>query len=272
MKAFFTLTALFLVVASQAQHSLTKVWESDTTLAIPESVLPHPQKDILFVSLIDGEPWGADGKGGIALLDKKGKIINPNWVTGLSAPKGMALHNGKLYVADLSDVVVINATSGKVQNRVAIEGAEGLNDVTVDGKGVVYVSDSKSGKVYRMEKNKATTYITDLKGVNGLRSVDNDLYILTAKDIYRATPDKQMQSVGVMEFGGDGIEPVGNGDFITSTWGGVVYYLNKDGKVETLLDTREQKKNTADIGYDPVNKIVYVPTFFGKSVVAYQLQ
>ena len=39
-----------------------------------------------------------------------------------------------------------------------------------------------------------------------------------------------------------------------------------------LLDTREQKRNTADIGYDPAARIVYVPTFLKKSVVAYRLK
>jgi len=43
-------------------------------------------------------------------------------------------------------------------------------------------------------------------------------------------------------------------------------------KLLTLLDTREQKRNTADIGYNPVERIVYVPTFFKKSVVAYKLK
>jgi len=39
-----------------------------------------------------------------------------------------------------------------------------------------------------------------------------------------------------------------------------------------LLDTSKEKKNTADIGYDPVKRIVYVPTFNAKTVVAYQLK
>jgi hypothetical protein len=41
--------------------------------------------------------------------------------------------------------------------------------------------------------------------------------------------------------------------------------------MEQLLDTREKKVNSADIGYDPVNQIVYVPTFFKNNVVAYKL-
>jgi hypothetical protein len=42
--------------------------------------------------------------------------------------------------------------------------------------------------------------------------------------------------------------------------------------MQVLLDTREQKRNSADIGYNPKDKIIYVPTFFKKSVVAYQLK
>jgi hypothetical protein len=39
-----------------------------------------------------------------------------------------------------------------------------------------------------------------------------------------------------------------------------------------LLDSREEKKNSADIGFDAKNKIVYVPTFWRNTVVAYQVK
>jgi hypothetical protein len=45
----------------------------------------------------------------------------------------------------------------------------------------------------------------------------------------------------------------------------------KTAKTETLLETHAEKRNTADIGYDPVQRIVYVPTFFAKTVTAYKL-
>jgi hypothetical protein len=70
----------------------------------------------------------------------------------------------------------------------------------------------------------------------------------------------------------DGIENVQGGDFIVSGWSGVIYYVKADGTSEKMLDTREQQINSADIGYDAKNKIVYVPTFFKNSIVAYQLQ
>ena len=260
----------FLAITSHAQHSLEKIWESDTTLATPESVLYY--EDGLYVSLIDGQPWEADGKGGVAKLDKDGKIRNANWVTGLNAPKGMGLWNKKLYIADLSDVVVINTTNGKVESKIAVAGATGLNDITIDEKGVVYVSDSKNGTVHQIKKGKAELYLSDLKGVNGLRAVGNDLYILTANDVLKTGANKKPVTIATTEIGGDGIEPVGNGDFIISCWPGLIYYMEKDGKLTTLLDSREQKINTADIGYNPSERIVYVPTFFKKSVVAYRVK
>jgi hypothetical protein len=39
-----------------------------------------------------------------------------------------------------------------------------------------------------------------------------------------------------------------------------------------LLDTTKEKKNTADIGFDPKTKTVYVPTFWRNSVVAYEVK
>ncbi|MEO6820905.1 MAG: ATP-binding protein, partial [Ginsengibacter sp.] len=70
----------------------------------------------------------------------------------------------------------------------------------------------------------------------------------------------------------DGIEPVGNGDFILTAWSGYIFYVSAGGLVETLLDTHEEKSNTADIGFDAVKRILYVPTFFAKKIIAFQLK
>ena len=270
MKTLFLFLSLLVTAAVQAQHTIEKIWESDTTLAVPESVLYD--KDGLYVSLIDGQPWDADGKGEIAKLDKNGKILNATWVTGLNAPKGMGLWDKKLFVADVSEVVVINTATGKIDSKISVEGATGLNDITIDKKGTVYVSDSKLGRVHQIKKGKAELYLSDVQGVNGLKAVDNDLYLLTAAGVFKAGADKKPVLVATTEIGGDGIEPVGNGEYVISCWPGLMYYLDKESKLTTLLDTRAQKRNTADIGYDPAQRIIYVPTFFKKSVVAFKLK
>jgi hypothetical protein len=182
------------------------------------------------------------------------------------------MFGNKLYVADMNSVVVIDIKKGAIESTIRIDSAQGLNDVTVTNKGIVYVSDSKTGKVYRVENGVPSLYLSGFKGVNGLRAVDNDLYVATSKDVYKVDGSKNQTSIGIIDQGGDGIEPVGNGDWIGSAWVGYIYYLHSNGKRDLLLDTHEEKKNTADIGYDPVKKIVYVPTFMKKSIVAYQLK
>jgi hypothetical protein len=52
----------------------------------------------------------------------------------------------------------------------------------------------------------------------------------------------------------------------------VIYYVKADGNKTELIDTRAQKSNTADIGFDPSTKTVFVPTFFKNKVVAYRLK
>ena len=272
MKILFSLAAILLTFTSSAQQRLVKIWESDTTLAVPESVLPHPTKNLLYVSLINGGPWEKDGRGEIALMDTTGKILNAAWTTGLHAPKGMALVGNDLYVADVTEVVVIDAASGKIKNRIAVDSAQMLNDVTANAGGDVFVSDSRTGKVHHIADNKAMVYLQGLQGVNGLRIHNNELYVATSKQLLKSGAHGKTTLVADTQMGGDGIEPTADGGWLLSSWSGTIYHIDAAGKSTLLLDTREQKKNTADIGYDAKSRVVYVPTFFAKSVVAYRLQ
>ncbi len=272
MKKILLAVLSFVYFSASAQHQLEKIWSTDTIVAIPESVLPDLKKGILYVSLIDGGGWDVDGKGGVAKLSIDGKNYDGTWITGLNAPKGLGLYGNRLYAADISEVVVIDIEKGKIEKRIPIDSAKGLNDITVTDNGVVYVSDSRTAKIWRIENDKPSLFLDSMRGVNGLKAIGNDLYIASGKNFVKADSKTNITKVAELEQGGDGIEPVGNGDFIVTAWGGWIWYVQSDGKIETLLDTSKEKKNTADIGYDPAKKIVYVPTFNAKTVVAYQLK
>ncbi len=266
---------VLLTTQLQAQsHQLVKLWETDSVLKVPESVLYDEGNKVLYVSNIDGtDPWAKDGKGSIGKVNLYGKVMAAEWVSGLNAPKGMALYQNKLYAADVDNLVVIDVNTGKIIESVKIEGAEGLNDVSADKAGVIYVSDSKTKKLFRVENGKSALYLDNLKGPNGVLMDKDDLYILDAGGMYKVGKDKSTTMVTEgMEGGTDGIENVSGKDYIVSCWGGVIYYVNADGTKEKLLDTREAKINSADIGYDAKNRLVYVPTFWKNSIVAYQLK
>ncbi|HVW62806.1 MAG TPA: alginate lyase family protein [Puia sp.] len=273
MQTKLAIISLFLPAILQAQTpTLEKIWATDTIVAVPESVLPDPTGKGLFVSLIDGGGWDADGKGGVGRLSTDGKTYNGTWVTGLNAPKGMGLVRNRLYLADISEVVVVNITSGKIEKKIPIEGAQGLNDITTDRKGAVYVSDSKTGKIYKIVNDVPKLYLEDFNGVNGLKASGDNLYILARKEVIIADAAGKTRTITTLPNGGDGVEEAGHGDLIVSEWIGFIYYVHADGKKDLLLDTHLDKKNTADIYYDRSAKILYVPGFNAKTVTAYRLK
>ncbi|HZW64589.1 MAG TPA: ATP-binding protein [Hanamia sp.] len=270
MKYLLSLVFALASIAVTAQHKLEKIWETDSIIPVPESVLFDG--NILYVSLIDGGGWDADGIGGVGKLSLNGKNFDGKWITGLNAPKGLGKFGNKLYVADISEVVVIDIKNDKIEKKIQIEGASGLNDITVSSKGVVYASDSKTSTIWKIQNDKPSLYLENIKGANGLKAIGNDLLFAQGKDLMKADAKKSVSKIAQVTEGIDGIEPVGNGDYIVTSWVGYIYYVQANGHFETLLDTRSHNKNAADIGYDAAKKIVYVPTFMGKTVAAYKLK
>lgn len=256
--------------AANAQHSLEKIWETKETIPVPESVLIHGKT--LYVSLIDGEGNAKDGIGGVGQLNMDGSVKNLNWITGLNAPKGLGMYKDKMYVADLDVIVVIDINKGKVLEKLEAPGAIFLNDITVDSKGVVYVSDTRKGFIYKVTGNKVELYMENVKSANGLKAIGTDLYVLAGPELWKINAKKEITVITKgFEKGGDGVEPVGNGDFLVTCWPGIIYYVKADGSFEKILDVQGQM-NTADLAYDAKNKMLYIPTFNKKSVIAYKLK
>ena len=274
-KNLLPLALLFVSFISTSAQKATvqKLWATDTILKVPESVLVDDKENCIWVSNIDGASNGKDGKGSISKLSKTGTPINLEWITGLNAPKGMAKYKQELYVADLTELVVIDIKKATIVNRVPIEGSVFLNDVTVNSKGAVFISDSRTGKVHRYENNTTTIEVENLQGPNGLLSIEDQLLILDRGSLLSVTPGGAISKImDGMDPSTDGIERVAPNQYLVSCWNGIVYYVVAGAQKITLFDTRSEKINSADIGYDAKKKIIYVPTFLKNNVVAYQLE
>ena len=129
------------------QTKINKIWETLDDSKNPESVIYAPKQNILFVSNVDGKPDQKDQNGFISTVSpSNGSIVELNWITGLNAPKGMAVNNNnnnsRLYVSDITDLVEIDIASGKIIKRFNAPGSAFLNDVALDNQGNIYVSDT----------------------------------------------------------------------------------------------------------------------------------
>lgn len=276
MKKPLALMAVLLMPAlAQAQSSeapsLEKVWETDG-LRTPESVLYHEAdgERYLLVSEIEGEGNKADGKGGIAKLSLDGEIIDQDWARGMNAPKGMAVLRNTLYVADLTEVLAVSLITGEILARIPVPDSVFLNDITIDDAGIVYVSDTRTNKVHRIE-NGSELFLEDIESPNGLKAIGEYLYIGAGTRLMRADAEGNLEVVaeGFAEVI-DGVEPVGEDEFIVTCWSGLVYHV-QDGELTELMDTRDPQMNTADLGWNPQDGMIYIPTFFTNSVIAYEL-
>lgn len=267
------LSSFFVVSAVDAQPILEKLWLTEG-LNVPESVLVHRvgKTNFLLVSQIDGDPSEKDGKGGIAKMDLDGDVDKLDWVTGLNAPKGMAYFDGKLYVADINEIVVINLKSAEIEKKIIVPGALFLNDVAIDSKGTVYVSDTKTAKIHRYQNDLLDEYLTKVDSANGLKAIGSNVIVGAGTQLYLVDKSKnRLQIATGFAQGIDGVESVAKGDFLVSCWPGLIYYVHLDGKLDLLLDSQKEGINTADIGFDSVTQTVFVPNFAKNSVTAYKL-
>ncbi|TDQ17521.1 hypothetical protein DFQ04_2175 [Algoriphagus boseongensis] len=258
-------------VAEVKTPSLTLLWETADSLMTNESVLFDDATGTIYVSNIEGQdPLGKDGKGSIGIISKDGKIINASWVSGLNAPKGMAISNGKLYVTDIDEFVEIDIATAKISNKWKVEGAQFLNDVAAH-EGKVYFTDMNTGKVHAYADGGITTISEGNESINGIAvSTDGTILGLDASGLKKWNADGTTTLINSAVTGGDGLIILGDGNFVASRWQGEIWFAN-DSTQTLMLDTKAIESNTADIGYNAAEKIVYVPTFFKNKVAAYKL-
>lgn len=256
-------------ITAHGQPTMTRLWESDK-VSFPESVLYT--EELLYVSLLDHYPLYEHGKGAIAKVGLDGKIINAKWIVGLDGPKGMSIKNGKLYVADISQIVVIDIQTGKIDHRILVPCSVGLNDLTIDDQGILYTSDPEQGTIYQIIKDKPEIYLSGYSGVNGLKAVGKELYFVASSDVFKVDDKKKLSSLSKFQPGADGLASLGDGNFLVTVYNGLIYYLDKAGKLRLILNSQSEKVSSADIEFNGKQKIVYVPTLSNNSIVAYQLR
>src|SRR5215212_6430620 len=303
------LLAASVTVANAQQQQMTtkieKVWETPAQFKTPESVIYEPNENVLVVSNIDGAPDGKDKQGFISKVSPlNGSIIELNWVTGLDAPKGMTIinntNNTLLYVSDITDLVEVDINNGKIINRYNAPGSAFLNDVASDNQGHVYVADTVTNTIYRLDtKNigdnstnnnnaslQAWLQTPELNGPNGLYVDNSNKKLIVASLGAFSNPagsirvvDLQNRTVSglgnegtAVPIGGlDGIEADSTGRhyYVTDNAGGKLYVVNSNGTGYETLDLQNQ--GAADLGVILNENLIIIPMMQDNKLEAYRI-
>lgn len=258
-----------------------------SSLAQPESAVFLASKKVYFISNVSGQPAEKNGLGYITQIDEKGQLIKEKWATGFNGPKGLGIHRNKLYVADIDVVKVLDVTNGKVLETYPAEGATFLNDVEIDAKGTVYVSDTFGGNaIYRIKEGKITLWLKSekLNYPNGLKIKDGDLYVaswgvVTNSETFGTdVPGKLMRvSLATKEIQ-DVTGPLGNLDglvrygdaFLVTDWiAGKLIRISKDGTSEEIL---KLNPGSADLFINQEEQLLLVPQMLDNSLNFYKIR
>lgn len=279
--------AFIVVICIQVNaQTLDKAWEV-TGLEAPESIIHDTKAKMFYVSNVGGSPTDKDGNGYISKVDESGKVSVQKWVTGLNAPKGLGIWNGKLYVADIDAVAVIDIASGKIEQTIAAEGAGFLNDVAVSGKGDVYISDTFGGNtIFRIQNGKIERWLQDekLDYPNGLFIKGNDIIVASwgvvtdqqtfgtavkGKLIRVSMADKKITDITKSFANGDGIEAYKDG-FLVSDWSaGKIFFVDGKG---TSKEIGSYNQGTADIEFVTSKKLLLIPQMAEGKILAFQVK
>lgn len=267
------LLLICILVASQLNaQTLEKVWETSTEMKTPESVLYDSDRDLIYVANINDNPSEKDGNGFISILNPDGSVKVFKWIENLSAPKGMAIFDGKFYVSDIDQLVEIDIESGKILKKYDAPNAVFLNDVAACMNGMIFVSDTRTAKIHVLNDGVFSVWMEGepLKSPNGLFTEKGKLFV-GDENIYEIDIRSKKITKIISDAGGvDGLEKNNEGQFVFSNWPGRIF-IHADGKNIKLHDSTSEEINTADIDFALKYNWVLVPTFFDNRVVAYKI-
>ncbi len=281
-----TIAALLALVASTA-HAVgpEPVWKTDG-FANPESVVYSSLQKVLYVSNVNGADDAKDGNGFISQVGLDGKVMQRQWLKGLNAPKGLGYLRGYLYVADIDELLEIDTGNKRITRRFKAPGAKFLNDVTVTPRGTVFVSDTLTNTIWRLQGDSFSAWLQSdaLEMPNGLLW-DKDQLLVASWGV-GLKPDFSTDTAGYIKtvnietkviaarftpvpLGNlDGLVADGKGGYVVSDFmRGNVFKIGPDGQPNLWLQLTQ---GTADVGTAP--GLLLLPQMSENTLSAYSLK
>ncbi len=245
-----------------------------------------------FISSVNGDESARDNNGFITKLNETGTVVQLKFIAGgqdaqpLHAPKGLAIIDHTLYVADLDQLKGYDKTTGKLLVTIPLgsgaapqAGAPShLMDVAHDGKGFLYASDRTRNTIYRVDlaKHHQVSVLLQhpaLAGPSGIAlHPKGDRLVVVSWD---------KGKILEVRFDGTFTELISNGFFTSrfgnlsgvdfDQWGnmyvsdftrGKIWRMRPDQKFQVIA---EYLPSPADIAIDRINHVILVPYHYGNA-------
>ncbi len=255
-----------------------RLWASGSGLRLPESAAFDAARDAIYVSNYDGyNPSRGAGRQALSRFSADGRLVTPEWVTGLNNPTGLALQGDRLWVAEPRNLVEVDVAGARIVRRYPAQGALALNDVAVAANGDVYVSDAQGGTIWRLAEGRFEEWLRspEIGAPNGVLVSGDQLVVAvngdnTLKAVDLAT--RAVRTLATLQLGFlDGVESDGAGNYLVSYNEGRLVRVSPAGEVTTLLDLTAPGTNIADFDFVPERHLLIAPTWADGRLIVYQL-
>ena len=238
-----------------------------------------------------------DGRGFITKISADYKTVDHNFfTTGLNSPAGLRVVNGKIYVPDVDQLVVIDIAartavrSATVTPAIVFVPYVVMTDVVVDGAGVAYAPETVGNRILKFATPTTagssytayfpsgvtfptTVYIDGTKLVVG--TTGNPMTAGSTGSLFTMN---LADGTGVMKLGNfaanfQGLEKDGTNYLVGNTRGHALYQVAQVGGAQTLSRdfAAEGVASVEDFGWDAASRTLAVPDVGTNSVYFYKL-
>lgn len=281
LKLLLITGCLILCVQSKAQNY--------KPFAQPESVNYDGRSFYVTNIGANPDPGAADGDGFITKVDRNGKVVLESITDEkLNAPKGTAVINNILYVADLERIVAIDLKTGKKVKEISLAqyNTRFTNDITVKNNHTLFVSATDTGSILEVNLNTGKTFeAAKLKGVNGIFYDKKSNILYACSFIFEDPQAGQIQEikwvkgkavynrVGNFKGAFDGIWLLDQNTLLVSNWAALDHPAGYVEKID--LKSKTSKKmdlplmhGPADFYVDMPHKQIFIPVVMeGKLII-----
>lgn len=235
----------------------------------PEAVRYDPEQNVYFISNFTGGGNTQDSTGFITKADAEGNIVSLKFMTGtnnapLHAPRGMFIIDNTLWAADVLGVHGFDKSTGEQTDFIDFSEFEigFLNDVSANAEGTLFVTDTGTNRVYKVEAGTPFLFLDSLpEAPNGITlNPENQQFVLApwgGDQVFRSFNESaKLNKYGTLDGGYfDGIEFLQSKLLAASQQDSSIRYF--DGSESTILI--KTLGRPADIGINTNLNHVAVP-------------